>query len=152
MEQQENYVTMDCVRIDKRRLMDKVRENRASHETAYNEAVEAYKVVVINKIQERLQDEKAKYEKLVARILEESTNFEKDPSINLQWVMVTKPISYLEDYDTAISMLDFSLDRVAELDRQEFQSCVMDNWEWKKDFININNTMITGSAFYNSIK
>lgn len=147
MNEEFNIVTMDSVRIDKEKLSEKIKENRELHTKEYNEAVEAYKVIVVNKLKERMVERIKSYEEEMKSLNENLEAFEKDWETK-PLVHVVKPTNHLDDYDTAIGMLDFSLDVVVHLDRQEFQSYVMDNWTWKKDFKASNNMMISGSAFY----
>lgn len=147
MGEEKLVLTMDCVRISKEKLTGKIKENRQLHETAYNEAVEAYKVIVVNKMKEKMEETIKQHEKYMKQLQENLDSFEKDWQTK-PLVSVEKPSNHLDDYDTAISMLEFSLDDVVELDRKEFQSYVMDKWSWKADFDVTRNAMISGSLAY----
>jgi hypothetical protein len=51
------------------------------------------------------------------------------------------PRSHTEDYDAALKMMEMSQDTELELSENEFQTYVMDNWDWKREFAG-------ASAFY----
>lgn len=45
------------------------------------------------------------------------------------------PADHRDDYERAIRMAEMSVDDNIELDQQEFNQYVMDNWLWKTDFL-----------------
>ena len=133
----DEVLTMNSVRIDVEDLKEKVKKNRQQHLEDYEKAVEAYKLIVVNELHKSIIAENEYFEKLkkdhkwkVESLHNKIKAFEED------WTTkptnaINEPVNYLTEYDTAISMLDLSLDKVAVLNRTEFQSYVMDNWSWK---------------------
>ncbi len=68
---------------------------------------------------------------------------------NTSWVP-TYPTEYLEDYDRAISMLEFSVADKVNLSVKEFDAYVRNNWSWKTQFATTNLGLVcctTGSMF-----
>ena len=49
-----------------------------------------------------------------------------------------KPRTYAKEYETAIAMLEWTVDDVIELDSSQFQNFVLDDWSWKKQFSDSN--------------
>ena len=45
------------------------------------------------------------------------------------------PKDHSEDYKKAIQMVKMSQENIIELTENQFDRLVMDNWQWKKDFI-----------------
>lgn len=45
-----------------------------------------------------------------------------------------EPVSYEENYDRVIAMLEWSTDETIDLDQNEFEQYVRDNWLWKQAF------------------
>lgn len=144
---EQKTLTMNEVRISKVKLLKKIEENRKLHEQEYNETMEAYKITVREKTKERIEEQKRYFKQAIKNLEDNLAQFEKD--INVEPIVnVQKPVNYLKDYDTAIGMLNFSLDDIVCLNRSEFQSYAMDDWAWKKDFKKFNESMISGSSLY----
>ena len=107
---------MKSVRINKDKLLGTVKENREVHIADYNEAMEGYR----EELEERLVD---KLESLRAGEL---------PSQNFRDLPI--PQVHTDEYDQAISMLEFSVDDTIELEHREFRQYVLDQWDWKAIF------------------
>ena len=45
-----------------------------------------------------------------------------------------EPHDHTDDYDTVIAMLEMCVDEVVEIDMQEFDNYVRDNWQWKANW------------------
>ena len=108
---------MNNIKVDKAKLLETLKENRAKHLAEYTEAVDGY----------REQAEKA-LRKRAIEIRDKKT---------LHTVIDDLPIprSYVTDYDRAISMVDWSEDSVIELDPSDFASFVLDEWGWRGQFV-----------------
>ena len=52
----------------------------------------------------------------------------------------SKPVSYADSYTRAIRMLELSVDDVIELEQDVFNQLVLDEWNWKRNFILSNAT------------
>jgi hypothetical protein len=44
------------------------------------------------------------------------------------------PVDHTEDYDRVVEQLEWSLDDTLELNEQEFNTYVRDQWGWKQAF------------------
>ena len=47
---------------------------------------------------------------------------------------VIRPVNYVESYDTAITQLEWTVDKEVELDQHEFAQYVEDKWSWSNMF------------------
>ncbi len=47
----------------------------------------------------------------------------------------TPPRSYEREYDRALAMLELSLTDPVELSEDDFSRFILDEWEWKDDFL-----------------
>ncbi len=114
------------VTVRKEELLKKVRANRTSHIAEYLEACEGYRAKALAKIDEVFGDLKAKVESL------------KDGQV-IALMHVTfgleVPQTHEKDYDQVIMMLEMSTEDTVKLASDEFACYVMDDWDWKKDFL-----------------
>ena len=62
--------------------------------------------------------------------LERLSELEEKESFSLS-IGLTKPDHYLNDYDTFIALLKLDISDAVELDMQEFQCYILDQWSWK---------------------
>jgi hypothetical protein len=109
---------MKSVKLNKKELLGIVRENKAKHILAYNEAVkdfiEAARTIVnfnVDKINEGTVQSIAKCK-----------------------LIPTAPTSYEDEYDRAIRMLELSVEKEIELEADVFNQLVLDEWQWKNNF------------------
>lgn len=58
----------------------------------------------------------------------------KDPNVYME-----SPKSYKENYEKAITAFSWETEDTVELDANEFEKYVLDNWEWKEDFLRKSN-------------
>lgn len=107
---------LSSVRIRRKDLLDKLQANRDGHRAVFDEAIAGYHKAVIEALEKALADAKAgkKYR----------------PEIFLP-----EPADHTPDYDRAIAMLEMSLDEELELSAGEFAQYALDDWGWKRDFI-----------------
>lgn len=108
---------MDVIRIEKNALLERLNANRAKHIEEYNEAVAGWKI----KLKERVEEI---YRNVV-------TDGDYDSKVD---IYLPKPMSYEDDYTTALEKLNLSVDDVFELDDNEFKCFIMDQWKWKQSF------------------
>lgn len=113
------------VRIAKDSLLESLRINQKAHVEAYETAVDnfflAWKDLLLSKLQE---------------IQLQSVELEDVQS----WLNLDKPRSHEDDYTRAIRMVELSLDDEFLLSESEFNSYVLDDWAWKKDFVAMSKT------------
>lgn len=105
---------MKTVKIKRVDLLEKVKANKVRHVTEFKEAREEYVKEVIKEL---------------GRMLKKAKKGDIIRSINL-----VEPVSYEENYNRVISMLEWSTDVIVELDTTEFEQYVRDNWQWKQHF------------------
>jgi hypothetical protein len=110
---QENH--MQFVNVDRNQLLKKLEENRTKHIEEYTEAKAGYLEAVIKRMKENLR-------KAVKTGVVEHT------------IMLTIPTSHESDYDTAIAMMEYSVDDQIKLMHNEFESYVLDKWTWSAQF------------------
>lgn len=120
---------MQKIKIDKKKLLARLRENKTQHEKVFIETFNNYKI----KARENLE---TFYKESPAKIA---------AGENVYYPSLTIPTSYSKEYETAIEILEFSVDKTVELTHEEFKQYVRDEWSWHKVF-----TQVTG--FYNSSK
>lgn len=106
---------MDSVKIDVKQLLSHLIENRAKHVVDFEEAMVGYRKAMVDTLNAKLKAAK------------------KDEDVSHD-IRVTRPASYLEHYDDAISMLEWTTQSEVELDRMQFKQYVRDEWSWKQAF------------------
>lgn len=105
------------VQVSKRHLLEKLIENKAKHVETYTEAVEGW-----------TKDIQA------SAAAVKDAPFDDDLFTVFYRKRVAKPVSYEEQYDTAIMQMEMEIREVLELDLTEFQQLVCDNWTWSRNF------------------
>ena len=107
---------MRKIKVDKEELLGIVKENRKKHKKEFFDSVKAYRVKAADLFNAELQ-------KIV-----NGEDF-KTCLNSLQ-----KPEPHIKDYDIMIQMLKMSVDKIIELDQDEFNQLVNDDWMWKNNF------------------
>lgn len=105
---------MKSVKVSKKELLAIVLANKALHEIEAKELLNRYKKDMIFILKDSLND------------------FEND-RLNTP-KLPTKPSNYLDDYNSAIRILELSLDNEIVLDLTDFTHLVNDNWVWRTNF------------------
>lgn len=122
---------MKSIKAMKSEVLEKVRENREQHRGIFEEAIVGYR--------KRMQAE------LDARIEDLHAGRAIDHYIRLE-----APQDHTADYDRVIAMLEMEVDQVVELGETDFACYVMDDWQWRRDFLS--NAVSYGSAMATSGK
>lgn len=107
-------------RVSKTELLDVLQKNRESHRTIFLEAQEGYRQKVITSLDEMLAEARGG----------------KRRSYRLY---LSEPEDHTKDYDTVIRMITMSQDETIELDDTAFTQFVMDDWQWKRQFLHANS-------------
>ncbi len=123
--------TMRESRVPKEGLLKKIKENRRKHVEEYEESVQGYKEAALQAIDEATQQLKRR----VGELKEGQVVRLHAVQFNLQ-----VPENHSKDYDRAIAMLEMSIDNEITIKADEFSRYVMDDWEWKEDFRNVQAT------------
>lgn len=97
-------------------LMGIVTENREKHNAIFLEAQVGYRKAVIAELDKRLRE--AQDGKKIAQM-----NFYREPE------------DHTRDYDRIVKMLGMCSESHVELDENEFGQYVMDDWQWKRQFL-----------------
>ena len=108
--------------MNKTTLLEAVKKNRTLHEANYKEACATFHKKVLERLQSMLQE---------AEVAAVDEPFKIPQHVNL-----VVPMTQLKDYDRAIAMLENSIEDVIELDANEFNQYVLDEWHWKTAFTN----------------
>lgn len=110
---------MNSVNMDREKLLEIVRENLVKHMAQYEEAVVDYMALVLKITQHNVK---------VAKTgdMAEFKNFKSLPAA---------PVSYKDSYNRAIRMLELSVDTIIELEEHIFNQLVLDEWDWKHQFV-----------------
>lgn len=138
--------TVTVKRLD---LLEKLKSNRIKHEKDYLDAVSGYKA----QAKERLEKLKTKilkaandnFEVIALKIEQFNPNAENPLSNSISLINETHftlevPKSHTRSYDIAIQMAEWEVNDTIELTQAQFQSFVLDDWEWRAKFDLIKST------------
>lgn len=141
------------VEVSRLKLLEILKSNREKHVTDYQEAVEGYKAMALQKLQEGYEASKIKLERNLERGKLTISDFDpSDPSKTSDYIVLVDAVSvslkvprnFSKEYDAAIDMANWDIRDVLELTHAEFQCFVRDVWEWSNDFTAI-STMYKSS-------
>lgn len=97
-------------------LIEKLKANRKKHLADYEAA-------------------KVEYRKELIALLEKKLKAAKRSRKVNHHIKLAIPVQYSKEYDKAISMLELTSDEQVELDPILYSQLVLDDWEWKDDFL-----------------
>lgn len=106
---------MKTVKVNRLQLLEKVKANRTTHRTTFEEALDGYREQAIKELEASLAEAKAG--KRIRRGLE-----------------LVEPMDMTREYDRVITMLEMSVEEELEVTQQEVMQYVMDDWNWKHQF------------------
>lgn len=107
--------TFDEVVVPKEKLVETLTANRDAHRAIFDEALEGYKTRSVELLEEHIERiKKGKVERIV--------------------VSLPVPEDHTDDYDRALTSLEWSIFDEVELSMREFDQYVRDNWAWKGEF------------------
>lgn len=110
---------MKSIKVKRSELLSALQENREKHRTIFLEAQVGYREQAIKELDAMLAEAKAG--KRIRRS-----------------VMLTEPQDQTADYDRAIRMMEMSQDELIELSETDFAQYVLDDWQWKRQFLHSN--------------
>ena len=105
---------MRTVRLNRDEVVASVQENRDSHRSVFEEALEGYRDRWIKELERRLHDVR------------------RGREIN-QYFSLPEPEDHTDDYDRILTMARMSVDDVIELSEDDFAMYVMDQWSWPRE-------------------
>lgn len=118
--QQIHRISMN-ITVNRERLLEKLKENRAKHAQIVKEAKEGYWAEVARRLIKLLED-----------IREE--NGPKPISFTAQ-----PPKDYTGEYDTVITMLEYHTEETIQLTPDEARQLLEDRWDWMSAFLETNS-------------
>lgn len=110
-----NFNVQMTVTVSCKELLEKLKENKIKHRNDFITA----KANWILECQTRLTKQ-----------LFDFTKSDKPEDIALH-VLQSCPKDMTEEYSQAIKMLEWNKNETMELDHQQFEALIMDNWSWK---------------------
>lgn len=117
---------MDSIKVNKIDLLVKLKANRENHRTIFLEAQKGYREMAIAELDKTLQDAR------------DGKRFNRSLSL-------TAPVDMTKEYDTAIEMLEMSVDKHVTLTSRQFSNYIKDDWAWKQSFL-LSNSRYSKSA------
>lgn len=146
--------SLDTIVVEKDKLLTKLRENRQTHEEIFKAACEGFWIQAKEKLDRRrdqfasalegahkqFQDKSATFNGAIdTKNRDLLTNFTNNAAgcwtldFKANWVPAY-PVNYLEHYDRAITMLEFSVADKVSLSVNDFDAYARNNWGWKTSF------------------
>ena len=117
------------VTVERKKLLEKLRENQERHSKIVKEAFEGYKFKAVEALRSKLDE------------------FASGKMVFLQFNLAP-PQDQTAAYDTAIKMLEWSKDDEIELEAGEFRRYVMDEWDWRDSFLVTNAFYSKAASVY----
>lgn len=115
------------VKVDRSDLIKTIKTNLKQHLMDHEEAMQDYVTTVTGVCVDNLNVANQNVTKVQAGAIKELTKFNQIPDA---------PRSYERQYQQAIRMFEMSVDDTIELSPDVFNQLVMDEWDWKDDFMN----------------
>ena len=166
------FASMYEVVMKKSELLTKLGENKAKHDTVLATAIAGYWELAQQKIDlkrkkmnQSVEEWKTEAEAAFAKVEKQIATKETLPnSLVLRRIDVDTglglvfPEDHSRDYERALAMMESSIYEEVVLTANEYDAYVLNNWEWKNNFIANNalyvdtyrgkyNSMISGVAF-----
>lgn len=134
------------VRIEKKKLLDKIKENRTRHQKLWEASIKGWKTataVALEKYSTTCTEMAEKSNALADKMRStDETDVDQKLISELGGIyphLPKRPENHVEEYDEIIERLEFSLDEEINLTHQDFNQYVRDKWGWKGEFIATSN-------------
>lgn len=111
---------MNSITVDVDKVLNTLRENRDAHRAIFEEALEGYRSVVIDTLEQQLARAKA------------------GKKINA-YIQFSQPEDHTSDYDRVIRMLEWTTDHEITLSEHDFAQYVLNDWKWQQQFLTSNS-------------
>lgn len=112
---------MQSVNVAKQKLVEILTVNRAKHLSDYNKAVLEFRQAARKTLTDALGE-----------VVADDAPINLEDKLKDMYVRLAAPKQYLDEYDSALKMLELSVDSNITLTSEEFSSYVEDDCEWKK--------------------
>lgn len=107
------------IRANKGEVLKTVIHNRNQHAEIYAEAMAGY------------------HEKIKEMLKEKLKLLEEGKTVSLRDLSsISRPVSHIGEYNTAVCMLNMHQDDIIELDDLQVQRFIQDHWPWKSRWLN----------------
>ena len=106
------------IRVRKEKVLEMLRANKAIHHTEFEDSMTTW----IRKAHVTVSE-------LLCKLASENAR-----DINLQ-INLPKPVSYEQEYDKAIRMLELEVREDIDISDEDFEKFFEDNWTWKHSFL-----------------
>ena len=106
---------MDDIKVDKAKLIKKLKKNRAKHRALFETAQVVYREQMIKELD---------------RALDEA----KNGGQIIRMFSLPIPEDHTDDFDTVIEMMEWSEGKKVILSHREFQTYVRNEWGWQQSF------------------
>lgn len=150
------FASMSEVVMKKEELVTKLVENKAKHDTVLATAIQGYWELAKDKMAEKRKQLEAQLGEWREEAERAFTKIDKqiegkqilphyiavkavnvDTNLNLIY-----PEDHSQDYERAIRMMEASVFDQVQLTVDEFDAYVLNNWEWKKNFLAANTLYV----------
>lgn len=112
---------MENIKVAVSDLLTQLKTNREKHVIEYDEAMVAYRETMVKELSKLLKSAK------------------KGADIN-HVVNVLRPVSFVDSYNEAIAMMEWTIDSEVDLSMHDFKCYVQDVWSWKHQFNSITSS------------
>ncbi len=116
---------MNTITVNKERLMETLDVNRAEHRVIFEKAQAAYREKVIEALDRALDDAKNGRELRT-------------------YIHLPVPEDHTDDFDRAIQMMQWAVGDEVELDEDDFQCYVQNQWGWRASFAANTQSYVAG--------
>ena len=118
---QDNYT-----KVNVKDLLEKLCENRMSHQQEWEEAHGKWRALQIEKLRE--------YRAAVGTAIETADGGGKIEFPHKHNFTLTEPESHAKEYDKVIARMTMSVDETIHISHADFDHYVLDDWAWKQQF------------------
>lgn len=118
------------VTIERDKLLEQVKKNRAKHKDDFDSAMEVYNEQCLKELRKRA-------EKVELFIAEPEASLKADEDFTPESFMrfhLSCPRQYLEVYDQVIESMTWTTEKEIKLSGDQFRNWVMDKWDWSEQF------------------
>lgn len=129
------------VTVKREQLLETLRSNLQKHQKEYQEALDGYKDLAREKLvrlrEKAGRDLEENFDKIAGRIERfDPEEGMSDTVVLLQSLTFTLkvPEDHSDSYKVAISMAEWDVNETVELTQTQFQSFVLDDWDWQDEF------------------
>lgn len=111
---------MNNLKFDKAKLLEIIKKNREEHRAIFEEAYEGFYKALVNQLNKMKK----------AALAKEKVGM---------YIGLTEPVDMTSEYDEVIQMLELTTDDSITLDQRQFKNYILDEWNWKGQFITANS-------------